>query len=293
MPTYSIASSLFLYDKKNQYVVDPLEAIRSVAASRFRETELMAEGIGWENGSPDPKPYRDTLQASGVYPRTMHAPYQAINLASFDESERILAVKTVSEAMRFLAEVGGRTIIVHPTSVPVGSKSPYYTLENIGTATENAHRSITQLATVAQVEGVSIALENLPARGMPARPLQSMTELRSFIADLPRETVGICQDIGHTRLINLDIGDEARIASDRLIALHLQDGHSDDDDHLPPGHGILDFDSYGKALEDIGFDGAWTLEVLTKNHPGGVEDVVTELAEIRDRWELNGMCNIS
>ena len=45
-------------------------------------------------------------------------------------------------------------------------------------------------------------------------------------------------------------------------------------------------------LDDIGFDGAWTIEVLAKNHPGSVEDVALELASIRDRWEAEGMGNV-
>ena len=116
-----------------------------------------------------------------------------------------------------------------------------------------------------------------------------MQELRSFMADLPAEYVGICHDIGHTRLRKLDVAEETRIASDRLYALHIQDGSSDEDDHLPPGHGVIDFDSFGQALEDIGFDGAWTIEVLATNHPGTVEDVAIEVAAIRDRWVAEGM----
>jgi len=276
-------------------VGDPIEAIRSVAAGRFPETELMAEGVGWEDGPPDPKPYRDALEELGVYPHTIHAPNKAINLASFDEAERKDAVEQVAAAMRFLAEVGGRTIIVHPTGGPWTPGLVYYTLENVGAATENAHRSISELVTVAEAEGVRMALENLPkfpARQMPGRPLETMSELRSFMADLPAEYVGICHDIGHTRLIGLDIADEARVASERLYALHIQDGSTDDDDHLPPGHGVLDFDSYARALADIEFDGAWTLEVEAKNHPGSVEDVAMELAGIRDRWESERMANI-
>ena len=86
---------------------------------------------------------------------------------------------------------------------------------------------------------------------------------------------------------------KARIASERLYALHIQDGTTERDDHLPPGHGVLDFDSYARALADIEFDGAWTLEVEAKNHPGSVEDVAMELADIRDRWEFEGMGNIT
>ena len=55
---------------------------------------------------------------------------------------------------------------------------------------------------------------------------------------------------------------------------------------------MLDFDSYATALRDLEFDGAWTLEVLAKNHPGSVEDVAIELAVIRDRWDADGMGNL-
>ena len=292
MPVYSINSGLFTYNKQGENVGDPIEAIRSVAAARFSEIELMAEGVGWEDGPPDPKPYRDALESSGVYAHTIHAPFSIINLASFDEAERKDGVEQVAAAMRFFAEVGGKTVIVHASGRPPMPDPNYYTLENVGVATEIAHRSISELAAVAETEGVRIALENLPATTMPARPLQTMQELRSFMAGLSPEQVGICHDIGHSRLIGLDIAEEARVASDRLYALHIQDGHTDADDHLPPGHGVLDFDSYAKALGDIDFDGAWTLEVLSKNHPGSVEDVAIELSEIHDRWRSEGMGNV-
>ena len=281
-----------MYDKQGQNVGDPIEAIRAVAAARFAETELMAEGPGWEDGPPDPKPYRDALESSGVFAHTIHAPFSIINLASFDEAEREDGVEQVAAAMRFFAEIGGRTVIVHASGRPPTPDPNYYTLENVGAATEIAHRSISELAAVAEAEGVRIALENLPATTMPARPLQTMQELRSFMADLSPEQIGICHDIGHSRLIDLDIADEAHVASDRLYALHIQDGHTDADDHLPPGHGVLDFDSYAKALDDIDFDGAWTLEVLAKNHPGSIEDVAIELSVIHDRWRSEGMSNI-
>ena len=281
-----------MYDKQGQNVGDPIEAIQSVAAARFSETELMAEGMGWENGPPDSKPYRDALENNGVYPHTIHAPFSAINLASFDEDERNDSVEQGAATIRFLAEIGGKTVIIHASGRPSTSDTSYYTLENVGVATENAHRSISKLALVAETEGVRIALENLPAITMQARPLETMQELRSFMADLSAEHVGICHDIGHSRLIGYDIAKEARIASERLFALHIQDGSTANDDHLPPGHGVLDFDSYARALEEIEFDGAWTLEVMAKNHHGSVEDVAIELTDIHDLWKSEGMVTI-
>lgn len=293
MPKYSIAAGLYMFDKEGSLVGDPIEAIRSVAAGGYPEIELMAEGIGWEDGPPNPKPFREALESLGVYPHTIHAPYSATNLASFDEDERREHVGRVAAAMRFHAEIGGRTIIVHPSGRPSVPGAIEFTPENVGKATENAHRSISELVRVGEETGIRMALENLPATGgLLARPLETMQELRSFMADLPTEYVGICQDIGHTRLRKLDVANEARIASERLYALHIQDGSTDGDDHLPPGHGVIDFDSFAKALADIGFDGAWTIEVLSKNHPGTVEDVALELAGIRDRWEAEGMGNV-
>ena len=53
MPTYSIASALYMADDAGAFVGDPVEALRSVAASGYDEVELIAEGAGWEDGPPD------------------------------------------------------------------------------------------------------------------------------------------------------------------------------------------------------------------------------------------------
>ena len=293
MPEYSLASSLFLYNKNGDNIGDPIEAIQSISAAGFTQTELMAEGIDWINGPPDPKPILNALESNQVFPHSIHAPYTDVNLASLDENERQIGIEKVTAAIRFLGEVGGTTIIVHPTMSSANIHTPLYTLQNVGRSTEAAHRSISKLISVAEVEGVRIALENLPAKNMTVRPLETMKELRAFMSDLSPDFVGICHDIGHSRLNKLDIADEARIASDRLYALHIQDGFTQEDDHLPPGHGTLDFESYGKALKEIQFDGAWTLEVLSKNHPGTLEDITLELSRIKTSWTNNGMTNLN
>ena len=43
MPEYSLASSLFLYNKNGDNIGDPIEAIQSISAAGFTQTELMAE----------------------------------------------------------------------------------------------------------------------------------------------------------------------------------------------------------------------------------------------------------
>ena len=85
MPTYSIASVLHMSDNTGDLNGDPIEALRSVAASGYSEVELIAEGVGWEDGPPDSAPFREALESTGLYPHTIHAPFKSINLASIDE----------------------------------------------------------------------------------------------------------------------------------------------------------------------------------------------------------------
>ena len=86
MPTYSIASALYMTDETGEFVGDPVEALRSVAASGYSEVELIAEGPGWEDGPPDSKQFREALESTGLYPHTIHAPFKSINLASFENT---------------------------------------------------------------------------------------------------------------------------------------------------------------------------------------------------------------
>ena len=294
MPAYSLASGLFIFDETLSVTSDPIAALESVAAAGFSETELMAEGREWETpGSHDTRRFREALQRLGVFPHTIHTPFVNLNLASPDEEIRRHGIALVADAMRFLAEVGGRTAIVHPTGKPRPG-DPVYALDNIGASTEYAHRSVSELVKVAQETGVRIAvenLENLPSVGLPCRPLQSMRELRAFIAGFPAEHVGLCLDVGHSLISGLDPGDEARIAGERLCALHLQDVDGKDDCHWVPGRGMLDWSSLGTALSDMGFDGAWTIEVLTKHANATAEQIAAECSALRHRWDADGMSN--
>jgi sugar phosphate isomerase/epimerase len=288
LPTFSLASVLFVNGKDGLPTGDPVRALDAVAAAGFTETELIAEGPAWQDGEhPDPRPYRAALKRLGLYAHSIHAPYTDVDLASVVEDERREAVRRVAAALRFLGELGGRTVIVHSHLRRKGA--PPHTPDMLGSHIEATHRSIGELVPVAEKAGVRMALENLASTGNPFRPLQTMQELRAFIAAFPRQQVGICHDIGHTRLRGLDVADQTRIAGDRLYAVHIQDGSSPDDDHLPPGRGVIDFDAFGKALHDIAFDGAWTFEIGFKNYPGSLEEAVSEVAGVRERWEKHGV----
>jgi sugar phosphate isomerase/epimerase len=287
--TYSLASGLFVFDKENQVTGTPVAVLESIAAAGFRETELMAEGDEWQTpGSHNARQCREALERLEIFPHTIHTPMSGVNLASSDEGVRIDSVARIADAMQFLGELGGRTAIVHPTGRAVSGEPPY-ALENIGAAMEHTHRSVTELVKVAEETGVRIALENLPNTGLACRPLMSMQELRAFITDFPSQHVGLCLDTGHACISGLDPAEQARIASERLYALHIQDVDGQNDCHWVPGHGVIDWSAVGAALLDIGFDGAWTIEALSGRTNATAEQVAAECAALCERWEVSGM----
>lgn len=297
MATYSLSCGLFIFDQENNPTGDPVAALESIAAAGFRETELMAEGEAWHvPSSHDTRKFHVALERLGIFPRTIHTSWNdahfksGLNLASSDEEIRRDGIARIADQMRFLAELGGRMAIVHPTGKPRPGE-PAYALENIGTAMEYIYQSVSELINVAEETGVRILLENLEYTGMVCRPLLSMQELRAFIADFPPEHMGLCLDTGHALGSGLDPAEQARVASERLCALHIQDVDGQTDCHWVPGRGVIDWSSLGAALSDIDFDGAWTIEPLSAHANATAEKVAAECATLRERWEASGMSN--
>ncbi len=289
MPTYSLSACLFVYDKENKPTGDLEAAVARVAAAGFAETEVTAEGDSWPPvAGGEVAELKSALERSGLFPHTLHAPLMGINLASEIEAIRRDGIKQMAAALRVQGALGGRAVIVHPTGRP-GADEEDYSWENIGAATERAHRSVCELVPVAAEAGVCIALENLPSTGLRCRPLVSMQELRAFIAAFPPEQVGLCLDTGHARISGLDPALQARIAGERLIALHLQDVDGEADCHWVPGDGVIDWAAMGQALADIGFDGAWTIEALCGKTDMSAVEVAAACTALQARWTSDGM----
>ena len=300
METYSLSARLFIFDEEGEPTVDPIEALEAVAAAGFRETELIAEGPEWEAPGPhDTKKYREAMERLAVFPHTIHTQYRKTNLGSVDEEIRRNSVDKIADAMRFLAELGGKTAVVHPTGSP-GPGEPPYTVDNIGAVLDQSHRSVSELVKVAEETGIRLALENLRQQGVRVRTIDSTHELRAFVTDFPAEYVGICLDVGHAIISGFDPADQARIAAERLYALHIHDNNGENDRHWVPGRGIgrgaADWSSLGAALSDIGFDGARTLEInkrsMFTHHGATVAQVAAECAALRERWESVGMSSL-
>jgi sugar phosphate isomerase/epimerase len=113
-----------------------------------------------------------------------------------------------------------------------------------------------QIIDKATKSNITICLENLS---------EDCKDLDKVFKALPQ--LYLTLDVGHAQLLRPKTTALGLIAAyaDRIRHLHLHDnigGNSVDDDlHLPPGEGIVDFKGIFEALKGIGYTGTATLEL--------------------------------
>ncbi len=263
MPVFSLATALW----PNGVPFD--QVIAEVAAAGFTQCELFDTKDMADDRTAGER--RRILNRHGVWVRTVHSDL-GVNLAALDDDERARAVASVESCFEPFAELGGFAVIVHPTGRNANADAALHT--------GAFRRSLDTLTARAEELGIRLACENLQHKGQP-RPMCRMEDLLRVVDDYP-STVGICLDTGHANNNGLDPADEARIAGDRLIALHLQDTDAAEDRHWPPGLGNINWRRVAAALIEIGFDGAWTFEVGTG--ASGPAATAALLRRIGDAW---------
>ncbi len=114
-----------------------------------------------------------------------------------------------------------------------------------------------------------------------------------YISD--KMEIGVCWDTGHYNVNkagrDANQGDQLRTLGSRLKALHVNDNSGGRvDEHLAPYLGSIDWDDLVPVLKEIGYEGDFNFEVLTRRKMP--VDFVPELAAyiIKSGKRLINMC---
>lgn len=190
----------------------------------------------------------NALAANGMEYTLMHAPFDHINdmWKDGEAGDRMLS-ELIASVYR-AAKVGCPVVVVHLSS---GNNPP--TITDIGRARYQI------LVEYAAAKGVKIAFEN-------QRKLFNLAWAFEYFKDAPH--VGFCWDCGHEGCFTQGI-EFMPLYGDKLIAVHLHDnsGKRDEDLHLLPFDGALDFGRIANRLRSSTYGGPITLEVFdTNNH---------------------------
>lgn len=224
---------------------------------------------------------------TGLSVHSVHAPItdmlkngewgQVWSNASTDSARRQHALAESTAAIAFAAAVRARYVVVH-LGVPDVMKTP---------APDNdpgaLSRSLSDLAAAARSVGITLALEVIPNRLSTPDALVERLEASD---DDGAEILGhgVCLDVGHAHLMTGAV-DAVETLGGHIVTTHIHDNDRKKDDHRLPFAGTINWSALVMAMQKVGYDGVWMLEVGAPEGNGDFEETLTRAESACRRLE--------
>lgn len=198
----------------------------------------------------------EVLSIAGMYPW----PTKERDLSNPEPKVRERAVKYLQEGVDFAVDVGAPLIIVIPSTV--AKTSPVGQFDTEEAWVEAAKRewayaveSVKAAALYAEEKGIALAIE--PINRYETFLINNVNQALRFISEVGSEAVKLHLDTFHMNIEEPDPSEAIRKAGNLLVNVHIADSNRE-----AVGHGHIDFKSIMRALKDIGYQRALTLEPL-------------------------------
>ena len=208
-----------------------------------------------------------TLAGEGIRIDSVNFPALDLNLASSVDEVRAYSVGRYHEALLLGAELGARGVVAVP-----GRVSPL-----IGPPPEETERrlaeSVGELLAAAEETDASLFLEL-----HPQTPIPTVDALDRFVAGFADPRLRVAYDVANAEFVSEDHGEALRRLAPRLGQVHLSDASAKRWAHEPVGLGTVDFATIFRTLDEIAFDGACILEVVTSTPLPDIEASLAALA---------------
>ena len=255
-----------------------------IAANGFEAVEVFATRGHFDYHDPAAVDALATwLEDAGLALHSIHSPIvqgpvrgddwgPSLSTAARDERARTLAVAEAAAALGIARRIPAGFLVVH-LGTPSG---PDQRADD--NSRDAAVRSVEEIRGLAAPLGVRVALEVI------ANELSTATALAGLIEDELElgADVGICLDLGHGGLSGGDPVDAIEIASGHVTTTHIHDNFGAIDDHLVPFEGAIDWPSVLMAMQKIGYEGAFMLEL---RNTGTAAAVLEKARGARRRFE--------
>ncbi|NPA95559.1 MAG: sugar phosphate isomerase/epimerase [Thermodesulfobacteria bacterium] len=218
--------------KRHVFVSCPFNLLREKYLPTILKNQINPE-IGLNGTILDTYIFHDFLEVarklhSEGLKCTVHAPFTDIACGAVDSRVRSVALDRLKEAVDLAALFQARDMVFH-----TGWERKIYADSRelwLGFATE----TITALCEHAKASGVKISLEN-------TFELDTYLHERIFEA-VPKELLGFCLDAGHVYAFSkTELNQWVGALGQRITHLHLHDNNGEEDEHLVPGAGVVDF----------------------------------------------------
>ncbi|WP_273321991.1 sugar phosphate isomerase/epimerase family protein [Vallitalea guaymasensis] len=184
------------------------------------------------------------------------------NLAEENENICNAVIKEIENTIIYLAEyLGGKDLILHSGKVLGGLHVPIE-VSNFNRIEERSTylsiQTMQRVCDIAQKYNVTVYTENLtPNWGV----ISLAKEVVDYVKKVDRDNLKIVYDVGHSNVNGQNVYNEIMLIKDNLAHLHIHNNDGKNDQHKPLDCGNIDFYSYCKALDEIGYDETYMFEL--------------------------------
>lgn len=117
--------------------------------------------------------------------------------------------------------------------------------------------------------GLQLGLENMrgPGQSAPREIRRYLTETDDLIRVADELGTGICWDTGHAHISAQPQTESLVKVGKRLKMVHINDNFAEDDVHIAPFIGSVDWEGVAAGLRGAGYQGSMNLEVTSRKRP--------------------------
>lgn len=190
----------------------------------------------------------------------VHAPFGGLlDLSDPNPHHRHAAIGAILSAASALRELGGHRTVVHLSDAVRHGRT-------LDERLAYAQASLRMLARACAHMDVHLAVETPMPHLVGGHP----DEFAAVMKPLDR-AVGVCVDTSHAT-IGQHWDEYINAVGHRIVHVHASDHQGQEDDHLCPGDGVIDWRHVRDSLASVGFDGWVVLELSSPAGP--LADVV-------------------
>lgn len=196
---------------------------------------------------------RGLIDRLALIPYSMHAPFaEEIDITSLDDKKRDHSMNEIFQAAKAASLLGVMNFVIHPGPEETEKPPPEEHLQKL----KNAAEAMNRVAEFCLKHRMNLVLENM----LPHLLFGKTSDLLWIIGAVHYRNSGVCLDTGHASLSG-ELHTVLTRLSGHLKMIHAADNRGENDDHLAPGNGVIDWKRLIAGLRDVNFSGAIILEL--------------------------------
>jgi protein FrlC len=172
-------------------------------------------------------------------------------LCSSNESVRRDSVRYIEDAIDNALRIGAPSVSLCAGMTLCG--------ESVDQGWMNLRQSIVELLDYTDKSDLLLLIE--PAHKAESTLILTVADGLRMICEIGSERLGVCLDTGHAHINGEDLAQVVGRLCDVPLHIHIDDNKGDNDAHLIPGEGSIDYAPFVRALREIHYRGFVSVEL--------------------------------